>query len=298
MTQMKVLLCVDDDSRYEGLLRALDTTLGLGSEDSVLVAHAVATLRWLPLRGDEPGWAGTERDILRRVDDFLERTVDSVAQLDIRAEALRLEGAVASELLRAAEEHDVDVIVAGAIGQARGQDFLVGSVAEKLLAVSERSLLLCRGEDLERDAELRVLVAVDDTEASYRAVESFASTCRLKRAAIEIVHVMVGPPSEGELVAPEGTGEISSTVRQQAQDTVHRARETLASHGLSSSVSIRTGDRAREVLEAARRFESNLIVLGSARQSGSHLAGWGGTVAKRVAHHATCSVFVAGLTRS
>lgn len=293
---MRILLCVDDDSLYDALVDALDSTLAVGSEDEVLVAHVVATLRWLPLRGNDSGWAGTERAILQKVDDFLEQTVDVVTQKGVRAEPLRLEGDVASELLKAADEREIDVIVTGAIGQGRSQDFLVGSVAEKLLAVSERDLLLARAPTTSPSKNLRVVVAVDNTDASYQAIESFAGTCRVDDAAVEIVHVMQVPPPRFD-AAPEedeSKSSIPPIVRERADHAVNRAHEIFASRGLHPRLALRRGDPAREILAAARSFEANLVVVGRGeRRPGTRLAGWRGTVTKRVAQHAPCSVFIA-----
>lgn len=296
--RVRVLLCVDDDSLYDALVDALDSTLAVGTadEDEVLVAHVVATLRWLPARGNDSGWAGTERGILQKVDDFLERTVDVVTGKGVRAEALRLEGDVASELLKAADEREVDVIVTGAIGQARSQDFLVGSVAEKLVAVSERNLLLARTPTTSPSEDLRVIVAVDDTDASYQAIESFADKCRVDNAAIEIVHVMQVPPSRFDR-APEGGESRSSIppiVRERADHAVNRANEIFSSRGLHPRLALRPGDPAREILAAARSFDADLVVVGHGeRRMGTRLTGWRGTVTKRVAQHAPCSVFIA-----
>jgi len=292
---MRILLCVDDDSLYDALVDALDSTLAVGSEDEVLVAHVVATLRWLPLRGNDSGWAGTERGILQKVDDFLERTVDVVTGKGMRAEALRLEGDVASELLTAGNEREVDVIVAGAIGQTRSQDFLVGSVAEKLMAVSERNLLLARTPTTSPSKDLRVVVAVDDTDASDQAIESFAGKCRVDNAAIEIVHVIQVPPPRFD-AAPEGDQTKSSIppiVRERADHAVNRANEIFSSRGLHPSLALRRGDPAREILAAARSFEADLVVVGRGeRSTGPRLDGWRGTVTKRVAQHSPCSVFI------
>jgi nucleotide-binding universal stress UspA family protein len=299
---MKVLLCVDDDSQYEAVLAAPQRLLSLGSNDEILVAHAIATLRWLPLKGNSPGWAGTERQIFRRVDDFLQAAAAALRDRGMSATTLCLEGDVASELLQAAHENDADIVVAGAIGQARGQDFLVGSIAEKLESAAERDLLLIRGEaGLAPHGGIRVAVAVDDTEASFHAIERFIEKFRLDHASIEIVHVIRVPPPRID-AAPEGTqskSAVPAIVRERADHAINRARELFSVHGLQPRLALRHGAPAREVLAAAKAFDAHLVVVGHGdRTTTERGIGWRGTVSKRVAHHAPCSVFIAASTHA
>jgi nucleotide-binding universal stress UspA family protein len=292
---MKVLLCVDDDPQYEALMDAVEWTLAVGADDEVLVTHVVATLRWLPFTANDSGWAGTERDILDKVDEFLRRTVERLARTGIRAKPLRLEGDVAAELAEAAESHDIDVIVAGAIGQARSQDFLVGSVAEKLVSASKCALLLARRGKVSSRGELRVTVAVDDTDTSYRAIQSFADALHADRASVEIVHVMQIPPPREDAVR-EGTARkppVPPVVQERADHAVSRAQEVFASRGIQPRLALRRGDPAREILGAARAFDASVIVLGRREtNTGTRLDGWRGTITERVAQHAPCSVFI------
>lgn len=292
---MKVLLCIDDDSNYDALLDALESTVDVDAEDEILVTHAVATLRWLPLRANDSGWAGTERDILQRVDDFLDRTVEVIARKGLRVQAVRLEGDTATELLKAADERNVDVIITGAMGR-RSQDFLVGSVAEKLLSASEHDLLLARTPSHPRGERIRVLCAVDDTDSSLRAIQSFADKCLVDRAAIEIVHVMPVPPPRFDIPPDENDAQssIPPVIRGRADHAISRASELFAARGLEPRLVIRRGQPAREVLDEACTFDADLIVVGrSEPEPGTPLAGWRGTVTERLAKYAACSVFIA-----
>jgi nucleotide-binding universal stress UspA family protein len=275
---MKVLLAVDDDERLESVLdfveRRLALTAGRGGE--VLVAHVVATLRFmLP-----------PPSVFERVDDFLEETAGRVRSRGIDATPLRLEGDVGSEILKASREHGCDLVVLGAYGQARTQDFLVGSVAEKVETLADRDVLLVR--DSKPGSALRALLAVDGSEDSLDAVRAFARYLRTHGATARVVTVLDVPP--GISVPP--------AIRERADEALRRAVDELASEGLRAESVVRHGTAAADILDEAATFEANLIVAG-ARGLGPLLsfALRSGTVARRLSRHAPCSVLVGASRR-
>jgi nucleotide-binding universal stress UspA family protein len=292
---MKVLLCVDDDLRYEDVLSSLSWCLPLGEGDEVLVTHVVASLRWMPLRsGNEPGWAGTERAIFERVDDFLSETAAKIRELGIGADVLRLEGDIGGQILSAADEADVDLIVLGALGQARSQDFLVGSVAEKLETIAHRDVLLVRPRRSPQGSRFTALLAVDASEASRSAVRTFATKTRAEGASIRVVHVLESMPSTWNVDIGDGESEgAPSVMAHKADDAVDGAKAILRSFELDAEVDLRRGSPAAEILAAAAACSADLIVVGSRRGSSGEAEAWSGTVAKRVARHATGSVLIA-----
>lgn len=292
---MKVLLCVDDDLRFEDLLSSLSWCLPLGEGDEVLVAHVVASLRWMPLRsGNDPGWAGTERAIFERVDDFLSETTGRIRKLGIGAEPLRLEGDVGAELLRAADEADADLILLGALGQARSQDFLVGSVAEKLEAIADRDVLLIRPRVSPEGSRFNALLAVDGTEASLAAVRAFVTKTRSEQASIRVVHVLESLPSTWNVDIGDGGADATpSLLQKKADEAIESTRAILRRHELEAEVELRRGSAAAEILAAASTCSADLIVVGSRTGGASGTEAWSGTVAKRIARHAAGSVLIA-----
>jgi len=293
---MKVLACVDDDLRYDDVLAALSWCLRLGDSDEVLVTHVVAPLRWMPSKGDaDPGWGGTERAIIEKAQDFLAQTAERVAH--VKAKELLLEGDAATEIAKAGVEHGVDVIVLGALGQARSEDFLVGSVAEKIGAASERHVLMVRGPAPEPSEPFRALLAVDGSDASFDTVEAFTRVTRADRATIQVLHVLELPPATWDLgVEDEGQPSVSipPSYRERADRALERASEILHAHGLDASEELRRGSAAGEVVEGAVLFHANLVVVGSRGHGVPGVVNaWSGSVARRVARHAPCSVLIA-----
>jgi len=291
---MKAFVCVDNDSRYDDVLSAVRWCLAPGNDDEVHLAHVVVPLRWMPRRSeDDPGWAGTERAILDRVQDFLEQAATRFEDVTVRP--LVLEGDAPDEILRAAAEHQVDYIVMGSVGQARSQDFLVGSVAEKIAFEAGRSVLLVRGAGVHGSRPCRALLAVDGSEASLSAVRSFASLPSARAAEIQLLHVVELPPVTWDLDV-EGIGNLDEStppvLQERADRAVESARKILADRDLKAEVKFRRGSPAAEILEVARGFSADLVVVGAHGGGSGPLSG---VVARRVARHAPCSVLVASL---
>lgn len=269
---MRVLLAIDDDERYQGLLSSLSNILSLGNSDEVVVAHVVATLRWtLP-----------PPEVFSRVDEFLESTAGRIRELGIPARPLRLDGDVGETLTLAGREENVDLIVLGAIGQARSQDFLVGSVAEKVESIVDRDLLMVRDPPAEKD--LRALLAVDGSEASLAAVRSFASTFARQGTLVRLLHVVEVPPALA----------IPPSYQERADEALSSAARILTRTGFRVESLLSRGSAAASILEEARTFQATLVGVGAHGMGRPDLPSlWRGTVARRVARHASCSVFVA-----
>lgn len=294
---MRALMAVDDDERYPDVVRAAEWCLGLGPEGEVVVCHAVVPLRFMPFRGDgDPGWAGTERAIFERVDEFLAETARRLEARGLRARPLRLEGDAAEALVQASSDENVDVLVLGALGQSRSQDFLVGSVAEKVQALSRRDVLLVRPAREEAASRFRALLAVDGSPVGAEVIDAFAAKIRSERAEIQVVHVLEAPVVSFDVaLASEeaGASSVPPRMRERADEAIRGALSTLERHGLHAFTSIRRGRAASEILQEAESFGADLLVLGShgeGRGVSRHLLA--GTVAKRVARHAPCSVLV------
>lgn len=289
---MDVLICVDRDERYDDVLQALEWCVRLEPEDTALVVHVFPALRFMKRAGDsDPGWSGWERTIVEKARAFVS---DTAREMGAHAKPFLMEGDVASELANAAEEHDVGLIVLGAVGQARSQDFLVGSVAENLVGCTERDLLLVRGRERSDKDSFRALLAVDGSEASFAAVASFATKARLDLAECRLVHVMETPGAvfDADLNDRGALGEsVLGAAHAEGDAALERARAILARHDVTAEPVLRRGPAAAEIVEEARSGGADVVVVAS--RGFGRSGPFGGSVARRVARHAPCSVWMA-----
>ncbi len=65
---------------------------------------------------------------------------------DVKVEPAILEGNPADEIIKFAEEKDIELIVMGTLGKTGIQKFLLGSVAENVIRHSKQPVLIVRGE--------------------------------------------------------------------------------------------------------------------------------------------------------
>jgi nucleotide-binding universal stress UspA family protein len=144
---------------------------------------------------------------------------------------------------------------------------------------------------------MKILIATDGSEYSRRALDE---CCRLFGSAgnpeIRIIAVYENIyPMMGEPLALSGEfyQKFEEEARAQAErfvaEAAQAAREKL--EGGEITTAVLCGVPEREIIEEAKRFQPDLIAVGS------HGRGfWGrltlGSVSDAVVHHAPCSVFV------
>ena len=130
----------------------------------------------------------------------------------------------------------------------------------------------------------RILVAVDGSEVSHRALERVARF--MKRA--DVALVTVARPIYRD---PPYTGYADPKDEQEQREVLFAARDVLEGEGISSTGVAPVGDPAEEILKAAKQFEAELIVIG-ARSLGSVKRLVLGSVSTKVMHESDCDVLI------
>lgn len=168
----------------------------------------------------------------------------------------------------------------------------------------------------------KILLAVDGSQNAKRAIDVAAELAGRLNADLSIVHVMMHgrPPEEfvhmaevehlvqeaHSVVSPDKSyvpGSYPELLGGDATD-VRTARiisvlgEQIAAHAEAACAekgvkniksSVRSGDYAEEILNAAKEFKADIIVIGS-RGLGVLKSTVLGSVSQKVLHHAHCSV--------
>ena len=205
-----------------------------------------------------------------------------------------VEGSPAEAILLAAAEHKADLITVGAMGRTGLIGYLVGSVAERVMRHSSVPVLVARP----LAQELRqVLLAVDRSTVSEAVAKAGAWLPLPPDAELRLVTVI--PPREA-LVAAAPTvwsgmahelKEIMNSTLEQAENHLRELGHMLQHTRRSVAAEVLRGEPASQILEAAERTETDLIIMGSHGEGG--VDRWLlGSVSERVARHAHCSVLV------
>jgi nucleotide-binding universal stress UspA family protein len=136
---------------------------------------------------------------------------------------------------------------------------------------------------------MKILVAVDDTKSTNDALLSISKQIRPENAEVRLVHV-VQPISESTppQMSPDFTPELEVEGKL-AKDLLAQAEKTFRAAGFKTDTVLRKGDVRDSIVESAKEWHADLVVLGSHNHGGIHRFLLG-SVAESVARHAPCSV--------
>lgn len=139
---------------------------------------------------------------------------------------------------------------------------------------------------------MNVLVGVDESPFSAAAVEFVRGVRWPEGTRIRVVSA--SPPLfaiSGETAMPQVIAEIIAQQERHHAGLAERAAKRLREAGLTCEDALLAGDPRSALVEEARRWKADLIVVGSHGRSGlSKLVL--GSVASHVTSHAPCSVLI------
>lgn len=145
----------------------------------------------------------------------------------------------------------------------------------------------------------RIVLAVDGSAPSERAVEVCADLAASLGAEVTVIHVMVDPvmvvppvaPTEAMVAPPLLTDAALREAEAAGQEILARALAALRAKGVAATPRQARGPVGQRVVEAAKEIRADLIVLGS-RGHGRLEELLLGSVSDAVARHAPCSVLI------
>lgn len=175
-----------------------------------------------------------------------------------------------------------DLIVMGTHGRTGIPRFLLGSVAERVVRHAKCSVLIAR-EHGEPQPYRHILVPVDFSESSRRALEEAGDLASRTGAVVTLLHVLELPASG---LVPEAEQRAVTLLEEWGELVEQKTRTRVWNL-------VKTGTPAQQVLATAADDPSiDLIVLGSHGRTGmSRLLI--GSVAEKVVRHAHRPVLIA-----
>ena len=294
---VKRILCPVDFS--EPSAHALDQAAQLarwyGARLTVLhVRPTVVPHPDISAEGHMAPWLVAELETLRlRV---LAACADAVSA-GVQVDAVTAAGEPVHEILSHAHTLAADLIVLGTHGLSGFRHLVLGSVTEKVLRRAACPVLTVPPRASSVHSEFRrLLCAVDFSDCSERAVTFAATLARRAGATLSLLHVIEWPWHESTM--PETPG--VPVAQAHAMADYRRYLETGASERLAAigaaavpdrpvATSVTFGRPYVELLDAARRSGTDLIVLG-VRGRGPVDLGFFGSTANHVVRSATCPV--------
>jgi nucleotide-binding universal stress UspA family protein len=277
------------------LLRPVDLSVDVLSVAPELFHVAAAARGETSRRVHEAYTEQIKRDGMR----ILVATERLLHREGLRPKVLLQLGSAADVILKTAP--DYDLVVIGAHGRFERTQPGLGPVADRVVENSHGSVMV--GRELTSDKNVRVLVAIDGSEASFNALH--AMTSFLDPAAIDVtlMHVVESPwarldiaPQSAEYEADASEisdyrNELEHELNRYADRTMIRARKHLEALDISATEIIEEGDPALELVSHAEAGGYDLIVAGATGSSDVKHALLG-SVSSKLAWNAPCSVLV------
>lgn len=152
---------------------------------------------------------------------------------------------------------------------------------------------------------MRILLAMDDSQPSEAALTSVLTRPWPDMSEVRVLSVapmtlgvqvpgpnVVGAPMPYAPVPLATDPQTQSTAFDTAGNIAQRACARLTEHGLRAESATRMGSPGHEIVEEAREWSADLVIVGSRGQSGLTRLLLGST-AHHVVNHAHCSVEIA-----
>jgi nucleotide-binding universal stress UspA family protein len=201
-------------------------------------------------------------------------------------------GSPAAELVAASE--GAALVVTGCRARGRLASGLLGSVSYAVTAHAKCPAVVVRGhETAYPDANHEVVVGVDDSEASQRALDVAADIAAETGATLHIVRVepLHAPDSWASVETRHAGSEHTHAPRAEAEATLERAeKQTRGSHpDLTIETEVLYGDAGHALAPLGDR--AGLLVVGK-RGRGGFSGLLLGSVSHAVIHEANCPVMV------
>ena len=189
---------------------------------------------------------------------------------------------VAGAVLDYAGAQDIDLIVMGTHGRKGFERILPGSVAEQIVRHAACPVFTLRADDAHVSAPSirRILVPIDFSGHARVALDDAQALAGVYGARLDLLHVVpAGPGIDAPVALP---------------DVIARARSGLSAlmNGAAApfTVQVQVGYPAAAILDFARDWDSDLIVIATHGRTGLARLLMG-SVAEKVVRTAPCPVF-------
>jgi nucleotide-binding universal stress UspA family protein len=210
-----------------------------------------------------------------------------------------------ADIVAAAAKINAGLVAVGARGVGAVTRLLLGSVSRSVVHSAKVPVLVARTTEAKQGGRgLRVLLACENAENGKQlaqVVSQFAWPPESNCEVLTVVPSVLGSDVPGWLASPQRSPEVQQLIAawvEEEQAQLNAARSEMEAIGKSLpeafhswTVTVAQGQVAAEVVEAARKHHSDLIVLGKKAQSaiGRFFVG---STCEAVLNRAPCSVLV------
>lgn len=279
---MKLLIAVDSAITAEVLVGAVGARPWPdGTTAHVLSVVADADVPEEVWREEGYGKRAVRREMERRGEQITATTVERLKDVGIMAEVMVTRGDPRHLIPFFARKWSSDLIFVRAHVRKDLAHWMLGSVARAVVTTAPCTVQVVRGLGDDRahapDGARRVLLATDGSETSAAAARAIAGRPWPEGSEFRVVSV-----EEPWVFTPSGVKNL---------EAVSSAEQVLTSVGLNTTGAVLSGNAKEAILDEAKRWAADLIVVGSHGRRGFRRLLLG-SVSEAVAMNAHCSVVV------
>lgn len=200
-----------------------------------------------------------------------------------------IEGYPGTGIVDYAEQCGADFILVGSQGHSGIARLLVGSVAKMVLQNAHCSVEVVRATS--RANGMKILLATDGSDYSIAAAQSVAERPWPDGSEFKIVSIvdLVIPAKDPWYAAGEVIDRLREENTKSSQEAVNAAQKILSDARLTSTTQVLMGSPKWRIVDEAKEWGANVVVLGSHGRRGITRLLMG-SVSEAVAMHAHCSV--------
>lgn len=201
-------------------------------------------------------------------------------------------GRPADEILRYAKENHVNLIIIASRGRSSRGPWLLGNIAAKILRASEAPVLLIRKPIDPTWIEgkrwiKKILLPLDGSKLGEMAIPYAEALAQKLGGELILFQVYTLPTEESPYRLPEITlttlKEVEEHIKGYIHSYLHQWEMSLQKKGLSTSIVVKSGSPANQILEYAEENGVDLIAMSTHGRSG--LGRWVfGSVTDKVLH--------------
>lgn len=206
------------------------------------------------------------------------------AEEDTYIKTLLEEGTPFDTIIDTAEEGNYDLIVMGRLGMKRIEKALVGSVTARVIGNSQRDVLVFPLNT--KIGWNNIMLATDGSKYSISATDKAIDIAHSYGGEVRAVSV-VDVTEEFQTEAPEAVDRLVAG----AKGFVEEVRKKAETQGVRIEPLVREGETYKVITELAKKFATDIIVMGSHGRTGIKRLLMG-SVTEKVLGYAPCPVLV------
>jgi nucleotide-binding universal stress UspA family protein len=204
-------------------------------------------------------------------------------------ESMVCEGEPQDVLIEIASARKSDLIAIGTHGRKGLKKLFLGSVTGRVLITSPCDVLVVKKRANECKGNFKsVLVSVDGSDFSRKAILRACELAKLEGSRLTAVYVI---PRYEEMIEFFSTSTILENLQHDGEKILGKAKDIAAEQGIDMNTEMSSGDEAEEIVAAAKKLNSDLVVRATHGWSGIDRAIIG-SVAEKVFINAPCPVLV------